>query len=232
MATQGTQKVWGGTRYKRYTDPSVKNTANEFGLYQWNTFRAYLYSVDEETGQVNPISTYEQSVECLLFLSDAPALLRAGTYSYGTLTYRDCYSTLSSRLLTTPGGSTDTILSAAGEVADGYTGATGEVRCTGFPIFCSFGNSTEPVTSYPFVEVVANGSTVNGPLYYANSFGGSPNVLGKGLAPIILQADQYTDAIKAANNIVTWTGLTAEGPQTFAGVVVGLWFPPKPKPPG
>jgi len=229
MAADGTEKVLGGTRYKRYPDPVVKNTANAYGLYPWSAFNAYCAEVNDVTGVVE--ASAEPNTLLLLFLSDIPALLRAAAFDGSTLLYTVAMNTLTSGLKTTMGGSTGVTLDAFGQVASGYTGAAAQVFCAGFPAqTCSWPIPIAPA-QYS-IEVTANSpvvcSPVGGPTTDAFGvllcgFSGTP--LGKGVSPIILRDSDYTEAIKANDNIIVST----DGTDNVAYVVVGLWHVPPPK---
>jgi len=222
---QGTTKILGGTPYKRYPDPNVKNTANEYGLYPWSTFRAYYAERDAETGVVSATTGPERFT--LLFLSDFPALARVGLYVAGVsgagVTYGLVQNTLDSGLQTSPSGSLGT-LDAFGQVAAGYSRGN-DVYCTAFPVVADLPETKEPLAQY-FIEVSANspvicspiGGNLTGP--FAFGFTGTP--VGKGVSPIILRDIDYTDAIKANDNVIvsTYSG------EDVAYVVVGLWLTP------
>ena len=222
MATYGTQKVLGGTRYKRYFDPKVKNTANEFGLYQWSTFRAYYAQREDVTGVVVP--WYQPNSLTLLFLSDFPALARVGLHLIpGTgvsVTYGLVENTLATGLKATPSGSYIT-LESYGQVATGYTNGN-NVACTGFPVQADHPESDDN-TAQRFIEVSANSAVICSPIGgIPNSgikfaFSGSP--VGKGVSPIILRDLDYTDAIKQNDNVI----VSNDGFEDVAYVVVGLW---------
>lgn len=224
MATYGTQKVLGGTRYKRYFDPKVKNTANEFGLYQWSTFRAYYAVRSEETGVVGP--TPAPGPLTLLFLSDFPALARVGLTVPGTLApveYGLVQNVLVSGLKDTPTGSTVT-LESFGQVAAGYTQGN-SVYCTAFPVLADYPtNEGDPAQC--FIEVSANSPVICSPIggnqNFPNGFGFAGTPVGKGVSPIILQDTAYTEAIKKNDNVIVST----DGFEDVAYVVVGLWYTP------
>jgi hypothetical protein len=222
MATYGTQKVFGGTRYQRFFNPKVKNTANEFGLYQWSTFRAYYAEVDAGTGIIMLASN--PAKPALLFLSDFPALVRAGGLSTvvgSSVLYTVVENTLSTGLTATPSGSAVT-LEAYGQVASGYTKGN-SVFCTGFPVLTPTFPSAVPPPQY-FLEATANSpvicSPVGGPPAGTFGFNGTP--VGKGVSPIILRDLDYTDAIKKNDNVIVSTNNVED----VAYVVVGLWITP------
>jgi hypothetical protein len=229
MPTEGTEKVLGGTRYRRYPDPVVKGTPNGYGLYSWSAFNAYCAEVNDVTGVVE--ASAEPNTLLLLFLSDIPALLRAAAFDGSSLLYTVAMNTLTSGLKTTMGGSTDVTLDAFGQVASGYTGAAAQVFCTGFPVVTCSWPVREAASQYS-IEVTANSpvvcSPVGGPTTDAFGeplcgFSGTP--LGKGVSPIILRDSDYTEAIKANDNIIVST----DGTDNVAYVVVGLWHVLTPK---
>jgi len=225
MATYGTQKVFGGTRYRRFFNPKVKNTADEFGLYQWSTFRAYYAKRDEETGIVS--AETGPNGFTLLFLSDFPALARVGYHINGTsglpVEYGLVANTLWTGLQTSPSGSIGT-LEAFGQVAAGYTQGN-NVYCTAFPVLADLFDSKEPSAEY-FIEVSANSPVICSPIggnpNSPTAFGFTGTPLGKGVSPIILRDIDYTDAIKQNDNVIVSTN----GNEDVAYVVVGLWYTP------
>ena len=235
MATQGTEKVLGGTTYKRYPDPNVSNLPNEYGLYPWSSFRARLAQFDG-SGVIQISLITDVSSSLLLFLSDAPSMTRAGYDAGGPYYYSDGDAALSCGLaapfgcglVTQPGGATLAQLDAFGKPAVGYTGAANDVYCVGFPALFYFYQPIESDYAL-FVEATANGPVVSSPLS-GNARGNKRfpvTKTGTGLTPIILRSTDYTDAIKANNNIIVCDDLYG----TYASVsyvVVGLWFVPGP----
>ena len=227
---QGTEKVLGGTTYKRYPDPNVSNLPNEYGLYPWSSFRARLGQFDGNgVIQASPIENLGLT-NGLLFLSDAPSIVRAGFDAGGPYYYADGDAALSFELgvqglVTQPGGTTNVELNAFGKVAKGYTGAASDVYCTGFLVYLYLFVPTVEDEYTPFVEVTANSPVINSPIS-GNSdtrkrFPVSKT--GTGVTPIILKSTDYTEAIKANNNVITCDDPIG----TFASVsyvVVGLWF--------
>ena len=230
MATQGTEKVLGGTPYKRYPDPNVSNLPNEYGLYPWSSFRARLAQFDEN-GVIQPSVIADLASNGLLFLSDAPSIVRAGYDAGGPFYYSDGNAVLSFELgvqglVTQPGGTTNIELNTFGEVAKGYTGAASDVYCIGFPVFLYFYTATEGEPAALFVEVTANSPVINSPISGSSDSRKRFPVskTGTGVTPIILKSTDYTDAIKANNNVITCDDPIG----AFASVsyvVVGLWFP-------
>jgi hypothetical protein len=224
MAVKGTQKVLGGTTYKRYPDPNVSNLPNQFGLYPWSSFRARLGQFDGD-GVIRP-SGFDDVISSigLLFLSDAPAVIRAGYDAGGPFYYSDGVATLSCDLVTQPGGATTVVLDAFGQPAVGYAGAAKDVYCIGFPVFWYFDAVVESDYAL-FVEATANGPVISSPLSgnEARHKRFPVTETGTGLTPIILKSDDYTAAIKANNNVIVcadFHGLYS----SVSYVVVGLWF--------
>ena len=234
MARQGTTKVLGGTRYKRYPDPAVSNLPNQFGLYPWSSFRARLGQFDG-SGVIQPSVIADVASNGLLFLSDTPSIVRAGYDAGGPFYYSDGDAVLSfligvQGLVTQPGGTTNVELNTFGEVAKGYTGAANDVYCIGFPVFLYFYPATEADDYALFVEVTANSPVINSPISgNSDSRKRFPvSQTGTAVTPIILKSTDYTEAIKANNNVIT-----CDDPEgRFASVsyvVVGLWFPLAPR---
>ena len=214
MATQGTEKVLGGTPYKRYPDPNVKGTPNEYGLYPWSTFRARFMYIDPQ-GYVAP-GTGNCS-EALLFTSDIPAIV---TVSYNI----SLENSLTSNILSpTAGGTPGVTVSAFGEVAKGYAGANHEVQCSGFTVNNAFSTINLNDTN---LDCIANGSVICSPLGRNNyATGPSFNDTDKlGTTPIILQAADYTQAMYDNGNIIRET-LTLPSGLISSWIVVGLWLP-------
>jgi len=215
MAPQGTTKILGGTPYKRYPDPIVKGTPNEYGLYPWSTFRARFMYIDSQ-GYVAPASLgFFAFVEGLLFTSDIPAIV---TTSSGL----SLENSLTSNILSpTAGGPPGVTVSAYGEVARGYAGANYKVQCTGFPVQRYFQTISLNDTN---LDCIANGSVICSPIGRNNyATGANINDTDKlGTNPIILQAADYTQAMYDNGNIIRETlpsGLTS------SWIVVGLWLP-------
>jgi hypothetical protein len=212
MATQGTEKVLGGTSAKRYADPYVTNRPNEFGLYQWSAFRATVCWFNEE-GTLAPLTDEAQSIEGLLFVSDLPAILNyCGTLG-GINAAGRAYNNLSTSVLfSAPDtGSSYVVLPAYGKVASGYSGVNAQVYVTGFP----FAGATSASDDYYFLDCIANSPNICAPIGAAwVGTGSSATPVGKGSSPILLQYDQYTQAIKDNDNIIEQGG--------YSYVVVGL----------
>ena len=220
MATQGTEKVLGGTPYKRYPDPTSPGTPNAYGLYQWSAFDALLtqgFSVD---GIALPAANIGEGtdVPVLVFTSDIPAISRSlVTDSSAQLQYsRIAPNTLACPFVSaTSGGPVGAGVTIAqyGQVLSGYTGgAYYEVYVTGFPLLITITTpATSNVQSTVFLQVIANSPVINGVV--GPLLGNSPSAP----APIILPAGGYTQAIKDNGNIYQFN---ATAPQYQ---VVGLW---------
>ena len=224
---QGTQKVLGGTPYKRYPDPNVKGSANEFGLYPWSAFKAPLCSWNGS--EVEVVSGQEEkNIILLLFTSDIPALLelRATDTATNLQFSSGCTNALSAFFLVTSlGGTTPATIPAQGKAISGYTGsgyAGGypDVYCTGFPAYGFVvrpGAQVSGLATYTEVICVSNASTIAGPV-------GSLSVDYKqngavAPVPILINPYTYTVEIRDAGNIIT-----ASDGSLYQ--VVGLWNPP------
>lgn len=206
---QGTQKVLGGTSYKRYPDPNVSNLPNQFGLYPWSVLYAHLSYIDD-AGAVQNISGIVNgpsatTAQMLLFLSDIPVLGQMKCYHTGATNapyLNDVSNEVSAPFLVTASGGATVVTVDIGEVAVGYTGPSRAVFCTGFPassLFKVAGNNAQ-TTDEAAVLVWANGATVSGPVSQ-NKDSGSTLVP----QPIILWAEQYAATIPANDNIFTDT---------------------------
>ena len=212
MATQGTTKVLGGTPAKRYSDPYVTNRPNEYGLYQWSAFRATVCWFNEEGTLANLTDTAE-SITGLLFVSDLPAILNYCGILGGINAAGRAYNELATGVLySAPDtGSSYVTLPSFGKVASGYSGFNAQVYVTGFP----FSGTTSSSEDYYFLDCIANSPNICAPIGKAwTGTGSSATPVGKGSSPILLQWDQYTQAIKDNDNIIEQSG--------YSYVVVGL----------
>ena len=207
------QKVLGGKSYKRYPDPSVSNLPNEYGLYPWSAFTATLSQFEKNGANIEPVVvTAGGEFYALLFTSDIPAICKADTAVFGGANpFPRAYTNVLNYttfvgLVTTPGGSTVADNGGKyGQVSFGYTGAAKDVPCYGFPTVgyaISGGEDSGTVT----LDVWANAATICSPIS-ANQPAATPQ-------PIILRYDQYTNAIRDNNNIITIAGVSS--------IVVGL----------
>jgi hypothetical protein len=216
MATQGTEKILGGTPYKRYPDPIVKGTPNEYGLYPWSTFRARFMLIDNN-GYVAPAQSATCS-EALLFTSDIPAIV---TVPFNI----SLENNLTSNILSpTVGGTPGVTVSAFGQVAIGYAGANYKVRCSGFTVNNAFSTISLNDTN---LDCIANGSVICSPIGRNNYATGSSITAAdkRGTNPIILRAYDYTQAMYDNGNIIS--EVFPFGPSGYNGswIVVGLWLP-------
>ena len=226
MATQGTEKVLGGTPYKRYPDPASPGTPNAYGLYPWSVFKAPICSWN---GTDEPIPQgdlhLENGVELLLFTSDVPSVLELRATDVGASLQFSAggVNTLSVPFLfTTSGGTTPATIPTQGKVIAGYTGGLADVYCTGFP---AAGNVIAPgaegaggVATYTDVICVANGPVISSPvssLSFAFKQAGN-NAFAP--VPVIINAYTYTAAVRDAGNLIT-------APDGSLYAVVGLWSP-------
>jgi len=216
MATQGTEKILGGTAYKRYPDPLVKGTPNQYGLYPWSTFRARFMYIDNNGYVASAQSGAFQ--EGLLFTSDIPAIVTAAN----TLNLNNVVK--SNILSSTPGGSPGVTVSTFGQVAKGYAGAINTIECTGFPVKYGFSTFNFNDTN---LDCTANSSVICSPigknLYQTGSSIDSTDKLGT--TPIILRASDYTQAMYDNGNIIRET-ISYLPPGTLGSwIVVGLYLP-------
>ena len=206
MAKEGTEKVFGGTAYKRNSDPKVVGTPNQFGLYPWSAFRAGLGSLDKSTFAVEYETTGSLdglAVEVLLFTSDIPAIATGVSYDgVNNVAYPSPASNrfISAYILSpTSGGSTGVTGAQYGKVLSGYAGVLQSVYCTGFvSLVTYYPPNGETSTAYSF-ECLSNGPVVSAPV--------GPNNLtaGNTLAPVPLRLSStaYTQAMYDAGNIYT-----------------------------
>ena len=218
MATQGTEKVLGGTPAKRYSDPYVTNRPNEYGLYQWSAFRATLCWFNE-SGTLAPLAE-GSTMTGLLFVSDLPAILSFSGVTSGGLTISPgtgVNALGTSVLFSAPDtGSAYVVLPSFGKVASGYSGLNAQVYVTGFPI-----EGYAPGTNDLFIiDCIANSPNICAPIgnaWIVSTTPGTATPVGKGSTPILLQWEQYTQAIKDNDNIIEQGG--------YSYVVVGLFEP-------
>jgi len=206
MAKNGTEKVFGGTAYKRDTDPKVVGTPNQFGLYPWSAFRAGLGFLDKNSKEV----TYEGAgslddltVEVLLFTSDIPAISTG--VSYKTSTGVSYPSPAENRFISayilspTSGGAIGVTGLQYGKVLSGYAGVAQSVYCTGFVNLVTYrAPNGETSTDYSF-ECLSNGPVISAPV------GSNSIINGNTLAPVplLLNATDYTQAMYDAGNLYT-----------------------------
>ena len=223
MATQGTEKVLGGTPYKRYPDPASPGTANAQGLYPWSVFKAPICTWNgiDDPDLVGDLEL-GNGVELLLFTSDVPALLELrATDKVTNLQFsQGGENTLSvSFLFTTLGGATPATIPTQGKVIAGYTGALGDVYCTGFP---AFGRVVAPgaggVATYTDVICVANGPVIASPVSSLSLNFKQEGNNAFAPVPVIIPAQSYTAAVRDAGNLIT-------APDGSLYAVVGLWSP-------
>jgi hypothetical protein len=217
------QVILGGTQYKRYPDPSVSNLPNAQGLYAWSMLYANLYFLNAGDAQKEGSLPDETPIDLLLFLSDIPGIGQLKCYHAGA-TNAHQFTDISNEvsvpfLVTTPAGASAVTVNI-GQVAQGYTGDTGAVRCTGFPA-----RGVADVVGVATVDEIAvlvwaNGGVMNAPVSQ-NKDAGSQIVP----QPMILRSTDYSEAIRAANNVFKdgndylWlvVGLYETAPPALAG---------------
>jgi hypothetical protein len=216
------QGVFGGTSYKRYSDPSVLGAGNEYGLYPWSAFRALLATYNGSAVAFGAADANDV-INLLLFTSDIPALgfsvdVTLGTVGSGSLTASASVGGAAGLAFfrTTAAGATSVSVEA-GEVGRGYV-ATGTsapndyIYCTGFPATITL--PALPATSAAGVEliVLANSSTIASPVSFLRPVTAAATT---GSRPIILLYSNYTQAIHDAGNVITISGVDYQ--------VVGLY---------
>jgi len=223
MATQGTEKILGGTPYKRYPDPASPGTANSYGLYPWSVFKATICSwngTDEPVPQVN--LQLESGISLLLFTSDVPALLelRATDKDTNLQFSAGAVNGLSVPFLyTTLGGTTPATISTQGKVIAGYTGGLADVYCTGFPAYGKVAApGVEGVATYTDVICVANAPVIASPVSSLSLDFKQQGNNAFAPVPVIIGAQTYTAAVRDAGNLIT-------APDGSLFAVVGLWSP-------
>ena len=205
--TQGTQKVLGGTPYKRYPDPNVKGSANEFGLYPWSVFKAPLCDYQPDyNGAPIPFEGLNGQVRLLLFTSDVPARLELRTTDTGVLSgsalqfSAPVENTLTSLLVTEPGGSTPATITKQGQVLFGYTGDSGRVYCSGFPAFAEAVAPGGGAATYTEVICFANSPVISSPVGALSlSFDQAGS---NAFTPVPVIINNYTAAIRDAGNLI------------------------------
>ena len=234
MATtyNGTTRVFGGTRYRRFSDPLPSGGPSSYGLYPWSTFKARLGSTatGEFVSATSSDIANDATVNVLIFSSDIPAVASARvTDTPGKLQYfNDVTNTLSVPfLVTTAGGATAASAGVLGNVVTGYAGVSGaatSVPCSGFPAQFTAVPPAGATTGVDLTDLIvsANSPTICAPV--------SQNVVGSGSLiapiPVILLNSDYTNAIRFSgatsataqygdNVILTATGKLWQ--------VVGLW---------
>ena len=224
MAADGTEKVLGGTRYKRYPDPVVKGTPNGYGLYPWSVFKAPICAwngTDEPIPQVN--LHLVDGVELLLFTSDVPSVLELRATDLGASLQFAAggVNTLSVPFLfTTSGGTTPATIPTQGKVIAGYTGALGDVYCTGFPAAGEvIAHGAGGVATYTEVICIANGPVIASPVSSLSLGFKQEGNNAFAPVPVIIPAQSYTAAVRAADNLIT-------APDGSLYAVVGLWSLP------
>ena len=212
MATSGTEKVFAGTPSKRYPDPRIKGTANEFGLYQWSAFDAPLITGFDVGGNALPYAGFDtaEAQSVLVFTSDIPVIARGiVTDLVAALQFSSAgYNTLgTSAAKSTSGGAAPAVITQYGQVLTGYAGVGADVLVTGFPLaFVTVVPGTEGAADSAFLQIIANSPVINGvigPLLGDFAAASAPS-------PIILETAAYTQAIKDNGNIYQLNSTTTQ----------------------
>lgn len=212
MATSGTEKVFGGTRARRYTDPAQKATPNQFGLYPWSVYKARLAKLNPAGGGAiiaeNALAS-TNVLNLLLFASDVPAitelsLTQADLAAGAVLSLYLPNSTTAAFTYTESAGST-VVTVKYGEVAQGYVGPAKTVRCTGFPStsVVTFGGTGAAETADVILR--ANSPAICSPVSANDPAGTSYSAdpaLPVAPTPIILNNADYTQTIVNDGNLI------------------------------
>ncbi len=216
MATQGTDKVFGGTPYKRYPDPASPGTPNAYGLSPWSAFKARLSYFRD--GVISPAETLtDNNITSILFTTDIPVIVLpiCNDANFRTVMITQANNALTTALVSSTPGVSGGIaaIPVQGKVLSGYSGSGLDVPVMGFPVdfYIQSSGSEGSVTSADLM-VVANGPVINGPVGPLD-----PNY-GSSIAPfpILLFSQDYTEAMRAAGNqILDSNGSLAQ--------IVGLW---------
>jgi hypothetical protein len=210
----------GGTPAFRRPDPVVP-VSNGKGLSPWSVFRATYAKFAGTVISPEVTDGFITNPAAVLFTSDVPAIitvsaLLANATTISTVANNDLSA--AGILVTTLGGSTSVTIPAYGQVAQGYAGAAKDVLCSGFPISGVFLAGAAGLSF--FVDCVANGSVINCPIGRSGvGTGSSATAEGLGASPIILKSTDYTNAIKANNNLI----VDSLG---YSYIVVGLYLAP------
>ena len=216
MATQGTEKVLGGTPYKRYPDPASPGTPNAYGLSPWSAFKARLSLFrDGVISSADDIGD-DKDIRSILFTTDIPVIVLpiCNDANNRTVNITQANNTLTSEIVyQTPGGGGTATIPVQGKVLSGYSGNGLTVPVMGFPVdfFPQTAGSQGPVTSLDLM-VVANGPVINGPVGPLD-----PNFYNSNApVPILLFVQDYTESMRAAGNQI----LDSNG---YLAQIVGLW---------
>jgi hypothetical protein len=233
MATtyNGTTRVFGGTRYRRFSDPLPSGGPSSYGLYPWSTFKARLGSTatGEFVSADNTAIADATLVNVLIFSSDIPAVATARVTDTTAITqyFNDVENRVSVPfLVTVAGGATPAAADFLGKVVTGYAGVSGaatSVPCSGFPAqFLPTPSGSAGDADLTDLIVYANSPTICAPV--------SQNVVGSGSLlqpiPVILLNSDYTNAIRFSGSTAATAQYGDNVILTAAGKlwqVVGLW---------
>jgi hypothetical protein len=231
MATtyNGTTRVFGGTRYRRFSDPLPSGGPSSYGLYPWSTFKARLGKItsSEFASADNTDIADATLVNVLIFSSDIPAVATARVTDTTAITqyFNDVTNTLSVPfLVTVAGGATAASAGVLGNVVTGF--ANTSVPCSGFPAqFLPTPSGATGDADLTDLIVSANSPTICAPV--------SQNVVGTADAgstlqpiPVILRNSDYTNAIRFSGSTAATAQYGDNVILTPAGKlwqVVGLW---------
>jgi len=202
----GTQRVFGGTRYRRFSDPLPSGGPSSYGLYPWSTFKARLGSIatGEFVSANNTAIPDGYIVSLLIFSSDIPAVASGRVTDTATsLQYsNDVENRVSVPfLVTVAGGATVAAADFLGKVVTGFAGVSGaatSVPCSGFPArFTAVPPQGATTGDADITDLIvhANSPTICAPV--------SQNIVGTADAgstlqpiPVILLNSDYTNAIR------------------------------------
>ena len=229
------QSVLGGTSAPRYADPLVTGAPNQDGLYPWSSFRARFGTIAPGTGAfVSTVGTTldaGDTLNLLLFTSDVPVSgSLVETPTAGAIVTQGLLAPTTSvggagalAFFRTASGSSTSVTVSAGQVGVGYV-YTGEaapndyISTTGFPATVKVG--IDGVASTFDLLVTANGAVVSSPVSTLNFDAVTADAATCGFLPIILDATDYTQAIRDAGNTFV---ATAGASKDVKYQVVGLY---------
>jgi hypothetical protein len=195
------QGVFGGTSYRRYPDPTVSGSGNEYGLYEWSAFRAALGTFSAGTYAAYTGLTNADAVNLLLFTSDIPVLGFCVDVATSAITTPLLVANASCPFLRVTDGSATAVTVAPGEVGRGYVyNGSAYIYCTGFPAAVT--TPATPTTYASGVEliVLANSPNIASPVAFIAPVTQS---VSTGALPIILSSASYTQDIRDAGNLIT-----------------------------
>lgn len=231
MATYSQKSVLGGTSYKRYPDPTVSGSGNEYGLYPWSTFRARLGSYASGLFTADEFDyTAASRLNFLLFTSDSLALgdltivLNANPEGNINPAFQVGVAGTPAFFKATPAGAD--VVVPAGKVGTGYVynaAATADedknIFASGFPAYAGL---IFVVAGKLDAVVFTNSPNISSPIGYqvwADVISPAAAAVN-GALPIILLYSDYTKAMRDAGNLIVATGAAQLG-QRYQ--IVGLY---------